>query len=141
MTPEERKRCSCGDDALVAPIGCVGFGRHMRGSLEEWDDWKYDSHRRFNVRAFRLIRAEAIVATGVVLPTGRVVLEWGFPRTSLGIYANFAEFSSIHIDGHDDSTALWVDGTNGEQLGWSDPFSSDKINAALRQSEEAGRDS
>lgn len=110
----------------------------------EWDEWKYMSHRMYNIRAFRLLRpteeygkiVERIVASGVVLPTGRVVIEWMQPRATLGIYKDFKEFESVHVEGHlDGSRVVWVDGTRGQQLGYIDPFSPEQINAALEKEE------
>lgn len=126
-------KCSCGVSGPVAPIGCDFFGSHMRGDLGEWDDWKYWGHRELAVRVFRLWRDGRIVATGVVLPTGRTVLEWRLPRPSVGIYADFDEFRSIHVHGHERTHVRWCDGTDGEQLGFTDPFAPEQINAALRQ--------
>lgn len=64
------------------------------------------------VQVFHLIREEDVtgisgighIATGVVLPSGRVVLEWHTAHKSLGIYDNVGEVRAIH--GHDGKTKL-----------------------------------
>ena len=50
------------------------------------------------------------VLFGVVLPTGRVVVEWRSPRPTLGIYSSISEFAEIHVDAHPDcNEVVWID--------------------------------
>jgi len=64
------------------------------------------------MRTFRLHRVEdpsgvsgvGDVAAGVVLPTGRVVLEWSVDVRSIVIYGSVAEVEQIH--GHGGKTQV-----------------------------------
>jgi hypothetical protein len=46
------------------------------------------------------------VVNGVILPSGKVVLEWKSPHQTIGIYDNFKQFLAIHVDSHPDSNEV-----------------------------------
>ncbi len=50
------------------------------------------------------VSGTGVVAFGVILPTGRVVLEWLTKYTSIAFYENFAEMILVH--GHDGKTIV-----------------------------------
>lgn len=54
-----------------------------------------------------------IVARGVVLPSHRVVVEWGMPHETLTVYQNLGEVEAIH--GHEGATSV-VLGTPPKKL-------------------------
>lgn len=77
------------------------------------------------------ISGTGIVAQGVVLPSGKVVMEWRKPHQSIGIYENIGEVEAIH--GHNGATRIvfnapilegqivysadgWYDAATGEKL-------------------------
>lgn len=45
------------------------------------------------------------VVNGVIMPSGKVVLEWKSPQT-IGIYDNFQQFLTIHVESHPDSNEV-----------------------------------
>jgi hypothetical protein len=69
------------------------------------------------MRRFRLVRDEdvsgvsgtGVVAIGVQLPTGRMVMEWLGRYHSIAIYASREELDEIHS--HEGRTRIeWIDG-------------------------------
>ena len=46
------------------------------------------------------------VLSGVILPSGKVVIEWIKPYQNLGIYENIQQFLTIHVDCHPDSNEV-----------------------------------
>lgn len=70
------------------------------------------------MRRFRLnrtvdqtgISGTGLVLHGLVFPSGRVVVEWRAPLTSVAIYEDLAMFVRIHIDGHPNCARIeWLD--------------------------------
>jgi hypothetical protein len=59
------------------------------------------------------ISGVGVVARGVVLPSGRVVLEWSTFHSSINIYQNFSDIEAIH--GHHGKTRV-VMGTPGGEI-------------------------
>ena len=50
------------------------------------------------------------VLSGVVLPSGRVVVEWHGEHPSITVHASMNAFEKIHVHGHpDDNAVLWTD--------------------------------
>jgi hypothetical protein len=68
-----------------------------------------------SVRTFYLNRKEdhtgisgtGIVARGVILPSGKCVMEWQTKHTSVSVYASLDEVRAIH--GHDGKTEIVID--------------------------------
>jgi len=55
-------------------------------------------------------RSNGKVLEGVLLPSGRVVIEWGPPHGSLSIFNSIDEFQEIHISRHPSKSELvWLD--------------------------------
>ena len=46
------------------------------------------------------------VVNGVILPSGKVVLEWKHPHQTIGIYDNFQQFIIIHVESHPDANEV-----------------------------------
>lgn len=46
------------------------------------------------------------VLNGVIMPSGKVVLEWKQPHQTIGIYDNFKQFLTIHVESHPDSNEV-----------------------------------
>lgn len=42
------------------------------------------------------------VLNGVILPSGKVILEWKSPHQTVGIYDDFKQFLTIHVESHPD---------------------------------------
>ncbi len=56
------------------------------------------------------ISGTGVVLWGCVYPTGRVVVEWRAPKTTLTVYASLEEFRAIHMDSHPGcSDIVWID--------------------------------
>lgn len=50
------------------------------------------------------------VLEGVVTQSGKVIVEWRPPHSSVGMYSSLAEFMTIHVDCHPScSTVVWID--------------------------------
>lgn len=50
------------------------------------------------------------VLEGVVTQSGKVIVEWRPPHSSVAIYASLAEFLTIHVDCHPScSDLVWID--------------------------------
>jgi hypothetical protein len=70
------------------------------------------------MRRFYLLRTEdetGISATGRVLegvltPSGRVIVEWRPPHTTITIFNSLDEFRTLHVDAHPSKDEIvWVD--------------------------------
>ena len=46
------------------------------------------------------------VVNGVIMPSGKVVLEWKSPHQTIGIYDNFKQFLTIHVESHPDANEV-----------------------------------
>lgn len=46
------------------------------------------------------------VVNGVIMPSGKVLLEWQSPHQTIGIYDNFEQFLTIHVESHPDSNEV-----------------------------------
>lgn len=44
------------------------------------------------------------VLHGVILPSGRVVIEWREPDQTIGVYDNIDQFIRIHVNSHEASS-------------------------------------
>lgn len=69
--------------------------------------------RRFNLHRWRDdsgVSGVGVVLNGVVLPSGRVVIEWREPHRTIAVYDSFLQFKKIHIDAHPNSGEVeWQD--------------------------------
>lgn len=59
---------------------------------------------------------EGIVATGVILPSGKTVLEWQTKVTSVGVYESIDDVRKLH--GHEGRTIVRVYGKGSDDLPW-----------------------
>lgn len=56
------------------------------------------------------ISGTGIVLKGIVFPSGKVVVEWREPMTSVAVYENIEMFRRIHLDSHPGCSHLeWID--------------------------------
>jgi len=56
------------------------------------------------------VSGTGIVLRGIVFPSGKVVVEWRAPKTSVAIYDSLAMFREIHIEAHPGCGELeWLD--------------------------------
>ena len=46
------------------------------------------------------------VVSGVIMPSGKVLLEWQSPHQTIGIYDNIQQFLTIHVESHPDSNEV-----------------------------------
>ena len=55
------------------------------------------------------------VLEGVLTQSGRVIVEWRPPHSTMGIYSSMEEFRTIHVDCHPSmNEVVWLDGLRGD---------------------------
>lgn len=56
------------------------------------------------------ISGTGVVLRGVIMPSGKVVIEWREPMTTITIYENIDMFRKIHVDSHPGCSEIqWID--------------------------------
>ena len=109
-TAEQQFREEVAEHLAVTP---PDSGR--RGPREIDNAYREDSQpvRRFYMRRMKDetgISRTGRVLEGIVTQSGRVIVEWRPPHSTLGIYRDMAEFQTIHVDCHPScNEVVWLD--------------------------------